>query len=114
VRAAAPDNPRARHALDIFCYRIRKYLGAYAAALGGVDAVVFTAGIGENEPHIRADSVAGLDFLGLVIDEARNNAPKRQDVPGWDIGQEGAAARLLVIPTDEELMIARDTMVLVS
>ena len=114
VRAAAPDNPRARHALDIFAYRIRKYIGAYAAALGGVDAVVFTAGIGENEPHIRADSVAGLDYLGLVVDEAKNNAPKRKDVPGWDIGQEGAAARILVIPTDEELMIARDTMTLTS
>jgi len=79
-----------------------------------VDAVVFTAGIGENEPHIRAASVAGLDFMGLTIDAAKNDAPKRKDVPGWDIGQDGAAARVLVIPTDEELMIARDTMALIS
>jgi len=114
VRAAAPTTPRAQYALDIFTYRIRKYIGAYAAALGGVDAVVFTAGIGENEPHIRAASVAGLEYMGLTIDPAKNDAPKRKDVSGWDIGQDGAAARVLVIPTDEELMIARDTMALIS
>lgn len=112
--AAAAGNNRAQYALEIFRYRIRKYIGAYAAALRGVDAVVFTAGIGENEPHSRAESVEGLEYLGLKIDPKKNEVPKRRDVPGWDIGEDGAAGRLLVIPTDEELMIARDTMALVG
>jgi acetate kinase len=114
IQAARATHPRAQHAYDIFCYRVRKYVGAYAAALGGLSAVVFTAGIGENEAGTRADCVAGLDFLGLQIDPDKNAGPKRKDVPGWDIGAEGAAARLLVIPTDEERMIARDTVALVG
>jgi acetate kinase len=113
IQANRFTNERAGAAYDMFCYRVRKYIGAYAAALGGLDALVYTAGIGENDPPLRAECVAGLDFLGLTIDEAANNAPKRKDVAGWEIGQQGAAARIFVIPTDEELMIARDTMALV-
>jgi acetate kinase len=93
---------------------VRKYIGAYAAALGGVDAVVFTAGIGENVPPLRADSLRGLEFLGLEIDEEINNAPKRKDVAGWEISKAGARARVFIIPTDEELMIARDTVALIG
>ena len=110
VMAQRETNPRAADAYEMFCYRVRKYLGAYAATLGGVDAVVFSAGIGENNPILRAACIAGMEFLGLQLDEERNNAPKRKDVPGWDIGKEGAPTRILVIPTDEELMIARDTV----
>ncbi len=105
---------RANDAYEIFCYRVRKYIGSYAAALGGVDAVVFSAGIGENVTGLRADCMRGMNFLGLEIDDEKNNAPKRKDVPGWEIGKEGAAARIFIIPTDEELMIARDTVRLVG
>lgn len=109
-----PTSQRARDAYDLFCYRVKKYIGAYAAALGGVDAVVYTAGIGENDPPLRADCVEGLGYMGLKIDAAKNDAPKRKDVPGWEIGADGAGAYIFVIPTDEELMIARDTVALVN
>ena len=111
--AAAEGNARAQAAVDLFCYRVRKYIGAYAAALGGLDAVVFTAGIGENQPDTRARCVEGLEFLGLSIDPAKN---ERATGPGEpvDISAAAAAARTLVIPTDEELMIARDVALLVS
>ena len=114
VQSRRHTEQRACDAYDIFCYRVRKYIGSYAAALGGVDAVIFSAGIGENDPSLRADCIKDLEFLGLAIDEELNNAPKRTDVPGWEIGREGAAARVFVIPTDEELMIARDTVALVN
>jgi len=107
-------NQRARDAYTIFCYRVKKYIGAYAAALGGVDAIVYTAGIGENVSPLRADCLAGLEYLGLEIDPELNEAPKRKDVPGWEIGKKDAAARIFIIPTDEELMIARDTVDLVK
>jgi len=107
-------NQRARDAYTIFCYRVKKYIGAYAAALGGVDAIVYTAGIGENVSPLRADCLAGLEYLGLEIDPEPNEAPKRKDVPGWEIGKKDAAARIFIIPTDEELMIARDTVDLVK
>ena len=114
VQANRTTNQRANDAYEMFCYRVRKYIGAYAAAIGGVDAVVFSAGIGENDPPLRADCVRDLGFLGLEIDPAKNDAPKRKDMPGWEIGRDEAAARVYVIPTDEELMIARDTVALVG
>ena len=114
VQGNRATNQRANDAYEMFCYRVRKYIGAYAAAIGGVDAVVFSAGIGENDPPLRADCVRDLGFLGLQIDEAKNSAPKRKDVPGWEIGREEAGARIYVIPTAEELMIARDTVALVG
>jgi acetate kinase len=97
---------RARLAIDLFCYRVKKYLGAYVAAMNGADAIVFAGGIGENSPRIRAQICAGLDWLGISVDEARNNAL---------VGSEGrmdadtTRVQLWVIPTDEELLIARDT-----
>jgi len=108
TQAAQDGNHRAQLALNIFCYRIRKYIGAYAAAMGGVNAVVFTAGIGENAPDIRRECVRGLEFLGLRLDEHRN-----QSIPAGGsvalISTDDSPGYLLVIPTDEELMIARDT-----
>jgi acetate kinase len=102
---------RARLAIDMFCYRVRKAIGAYLAALGGADAVVFAGGIGENAPAVRARSVAGLEPFGLALDPARNQAA----VKGLeaDVSAEGARVRTLVIPTNEELVIARDTLRLV-
>jgi len=111
--AAVEGNERAQLALDIFCYRIKKYIGAYAAALGGLDAVVFTAGIGENDPEVRRRSVAGLGYLGLHINDAANQDVSLDGQP-VDISSSDSPARILVIPTDEELMIARDTAAIVE
>lgn len=106
VEAADAGDERAAHALDIYVHRLRHYIGAYAAGLGGIDALVFTAGVGENSDYIRRRAVAGLEFLGLEVD-AKLNAV-RSDEPRV-ISPEGAAASVLVIPTNEELEIARET-----
>ncbi len=111
--AAVKGNERAAAALELFCYRVRKYIGAYAAAMGGLDAVVFTAGIGENSAEVRRRSIRGLEFLGLTIDEKRNADPQQCDPPG-DITAADASVRTLVIPTNEELTIARDTQALIG
>jgi len=94
-------DPRAADAIQLFCYSAKKYLGAYAAALGGLDTVVFTGGIGENAPVIRERICQGLDFLGIKIDGARNNA----NAPL--ISTDGARVAVRVIKTNEDLMIAR-------
>ncbi|TDT61618.1 acetate/propionate family kinase [Fonticella tunisiensis] len=108
--AAENGNERAKLALDAFHYRVRKYIGAYAAAMGGVDAVVFTAGLGENSPKTRLEVCKGLEFLGIEIDEAKNNVRGKK----VDVSTENARVKVFVIPTNEELMIARDTMEIVS
>lgn len=97
---------RARLAIDVFCYRVKKYLGAYIAAMNGADAITFAGGIGENSPEVRARICAGLDWLGISIDEAKNAS-----VVGGEGRIDSADSRvaLWVIPTDEELLIARDT-----
>jgi acetate kinase len=98
---------RARLAIDLFCYRVRKYIGAYLAAINGADAIVFAGGIGENSPAIRAAICRNMDWLGIGIDEARNAS-----VAGGAEGRidaDGSRVQLWVIPTDEELLIARDT-----
>ncbi len=103
---------RARLAVEIFCYRVRKYIGAYLAALGGADAVVFTGGVGENSAEVRARIVQGLEWMGLDLDADAN--------AGTHGGAEGRITRAesklaaWVIPTDEELLIARDTLRLVK
>jgi acetate kinase len=97
----------ARLAIDIFCQRAKKYIGAYFAEMGGADAVIFTGGIGENSPVIRARIGAGLERLGLVLDPVRNfeAAPG-----GGEVSTPGSTLKAFVIPTNEELMIARDTV----
>jgi acetate kinase len=107
--AAAAGHERAQLALDIFCYRLKKYIGAYAAAMGGLDALVFTAGIGEKSATVRAKSCAGLEFLGIAIDPERNRT-----LAAGAISRPGAPVQVFVIPTDEELLIARDTYELVT
>jgi acetate kinase len=105
------NDRRARLAIDIFCYRIRKYIGAYLAALGGADAIVFTGGIGENAAEIRARVLAGLEWMGARIDSELNTR-----VVGGQEGRittEDSRLQAWVIPTDEELLIARDTARLV-
>lgn len=103
ARAAAGD-AGARFALDLYCYRIRKYIGAYSAALGGLDALVFTAGVGENAAAVRAMACAGLEYLGIRIDPSRNQRA-RGDISTIH-GGDGAVA-VLVIRANEELEIAR-------
>jgi len=112
-RAIGEGNERAQLALEIFCYRVRKYIGAYAAVMGGLDAVVFTAGIGENDPVVREQSVAGLEFLGLHLDRERNEDSSLRGQAA-EVATEDSPARILVIPTDEELLIARDTAQIVA
>jgi acetate kinase len=104
---AEHQDRRARLAIDVFCRRIRRYVGGYLADMGGADAVVFTGGIGENAPRVRAEICSGLDHLGLKLDDERNAGLE----PGSaaEISAEEATLKAWVIPTDEELLIARDT-----
>jgi acetate kinase len=102
------NDRRARLAIEIFCYRARKYIGAYLAAMNGADAIIFTGGIGENSPEVRARICDGLQWLGLEIDPARNEA-HTQGREGA-ISSDGSRLAAYVIPTDEELLIARDTV----
>ena len=104
-KAAEEGNGRAAAALKMFCYGIKKYIGSYAAAMGGVDAIVFTAGVGENDSKTRAGIVEGLEFLGIKID-AEKNKLRGEAV---DISAADASVKTLVIPTDEEMMIALET-----
>ena len=99
---------RSKLAIDVFCHRIRNYVGAYLAEMGGADAIVFTGGIGENSPIIRQRTVAGLEFLGIALDKDRN-----ESMTGGKEGEIGASngrMAVFVIPTNEELLIARDTV----
>src|SRR5207237_364746 len=109
---AEHDDRRARLAIDLFCYRVRKYIGAYLAAMNGADAIVFAGGIGENAPAVRARICAELDWLGIAVDTARNDALAAGREGRFD--REGSRVALWVIPTDEELLIARDTWRVVS
>lgn len=109
LEAADNGNERAELAMDMFTYGVKKLIGAYAAAMGGVDAVVFTAGVGENNGYTRAESVKGLEFMGIKIDEEANNSRGLKDISAAD-----ASVKTLVIPTNEELMIAIDTQRLIE
>jgi acetate kinase len=97
-------------AFDMYEYRIRKYIGAYIAAMGGIDALVFTAGIGENTPSLRTKLCQNLSYLGIELNEELN---QKRGEP-LDITTEDSKVRVFVIPTDEELVIARDTATIVG
>ena len=109
--AAQEGNKRAKLALEMYDYRIKKYIGAYAAALGGVDAVVFTAGVGENQTGTREQACAGLEFLGIKIDKAKNATIHGEEAI---ISTPDSKVKVVVVPTDEEIVIARDTKELVE
>ncbi|MCX6137262.1 MAG: acetate kinase [Ignavibacteriales bacterium] len=98
-------NKRAGQAFDVFTYRVRKYIGAYAAAMGGLDAVVFTGGIGENSAAVRKASCDGLEFLGITIEESKNTSKDKEK----EIQTADSSVNVLVVPTNEELMIAIET-----
>jgi len=109
AKAESEGNERASLALDMFAYRVKKYIGSFAAAMGGLDCIVFTGGIGENDKKMRARIMEGLDFLGVNFDQDKNeNAPRGTIVELND----GGKVNVLVIPTNEELVIARETLAL--
>ncbi len=102
--AAEAGNEKAQLALNMFTYRIKKYIGAFVAAMGGVDVIAFAGGIGENDHIVRKACLEGLEFLGVKMDEQANNSRGEADLTA-----EGSQVKILVIPTNEELMIARET-----
>lgn len=108
--AASEGNKRAQLALDIFNYKVRRAIASYAAAMEGLDVVVFTAGLGENGIENRKEILKGLDFLGIDFDEEANKVRGKETV----ITKDGSKVIALIVPTNEELMIARDTLALVS
>lgn len=108
--AAAEGNKRAIITQEILYTGVKKYIGAYAAVMGGVDVIVFTAGIGENGPRLRLKIMEGLEFLGAKMDEQKNEVRGKE----VDVSADDSAVRVLVIPTNEEIVIARDTLSLVT
>ncbi len=106
----AKDNDQAALALDMFCYSVAKTVGSYVVAMGGVDAIIFTAGVGENSKSVRAAVCKYLKAIGAVVDEDKNNACRGEA----DIATDDSAVRLWVIPTNEELVIARDAKEIVA
>ena len=108
--AAETGNKRAQLALDVFDYRVIKYIGAYAAAMNGVDAIAFTAGIGENNIKMRKDVCSSLTYLGVKLDEEKNNVRGEERI----ISADDSKVEVWVIPTNEELLIARDTVEIVN
>ena len=109
-KAAKEGNERAQLALDKFAYEVRKYIGSYAAAMGGADIITFTAGVGENGPDMRESICEGLGFLGVHVDHEKNQVRGKET----DISAADSTVKVYVIPTNEELMIARDTLALVT
>lgn len=105
--AAKEGNKRAQLALDMYFYRIKKYIGAYAAAMGGVDVILFTGGVGENQADCREIACSGLEYMGVKIDHDVNNATRGEEAI---ISTADSKVKVVIIPTDEELMIASDTM----
>ncbi|MBW2608722.1 MAG: acetate/propionate family kinase [Deltaproteobacteria bacterium] len=108
--AAGKGDQRALLTLDVFCYRIRKYIGAYVAALGGLDVLVFTGGIGEGSSRVRSLSCQGLSYMGIMIDNMRNKEASPGPGDAAEISDENSRIKVLVVPTDEGRMIARETI----
>ncbi|MCX7795631.1 MAG: acetate kinase [bacterium] len=110
MKAAEEGNQNAKLAMEMFCYRIKKYIGAYTAIMNGLDVLVFTAGIGENEPEIREMVCDDMDYLGIKIDPQKNNFKGQEK----EISASDSKVKVWVIPTNEELVIARETARLIS
>jgi acetate kinase len=110
LEADAAGQARARLAVDVFCYRLRKYIAAYVGALGGVDALAFAGGIGENAPEVRRRAMDGLEALGLRLDAGRNAEARGIEA---EVSPVGSNPRVFVVPTNEELLIAHDTAAIV-
>ena len=108
ISSMKEGHKRSRYAFEVFCYRITKYIGAYAAAMGGIDALVFTGGIGENSPDVREEVCRNLEFMGIKLDPEKNSNKDE------DLSAEGSTVHVFRIPTNEELVIALDTEVIVA
>lgn len=108
VEANENTNERAKLAMDMFIYRIKKYIGAYSAVMGGVDAIVFSAGVGENDVEVRESVINGLEYLGIEFDSEANKNFKRGEIV--KISKDSSKVAIYIIPTDEEMMIAKATM----
>ena len=108
--AVAAGNPKAILAEKMYFYRIKKYIGAYAAALGGVDIILFTGGVGENQANCRSEVCEGLEFMGVKIDLEKNKVRGEEAI----ISADDSKVTVAVIPTDEELMIASDTLAILN
>ena len=108
TKAAGEGNKRAKLALDLFSYNCKKYVGAYAAAMNGVDCIVFTAGVGENTPSVREAICENMQYLGLEIDKEKNLEKNNGEIR--DITGKNSKVKVLIIPTNEELVIARETV----
>ena len=101
-------DPNVKMAFDMYCHRIKKYIGSYMAVLGGADAIVFTAGCGEHTPELREAVTEGLEFMGVKFDKDKNNsAPRGKEV---EISADDSKVKVFVIPTDEEMVIAEETL----
>ena len=100
-------NKYAKAAMEVFCYRVAKYIGSYVAAMNGVDAIAFTAGVGENDTKVRARVCGFLEGIGIHINKVLNSATKGIEM---DLATEDSVCRVLVVPTNEELAIARETV----
>ena len=107
-KAVKAGNERAKLAMDMFSYRVKKYVGSYAAAMGGLDCLVFTGGIGEHTEAVRSAVCADMEYMGLKLDEKKNIEPPRDTEV--EIGAKNSKVRIFIIPTNEELYIARETM----
>ena len=111
IEAADDNGDKMAHlALAMYNYRIKKYIGAYAAAMGGVDVIVWTAGVGENQEGVRWDSCEGLEYLGIKMDKERNHVHSKEQI----LSADDSKVKVVLIPTDEEIVIARDTLDLVT
>jgi acetate kinase len=108
---AEKDDKRAKLAIDMESYRIKKYIGAYTAAVGGIDAVVFTAGVGEKSSIIRANALQGLEFMGIKLDDEKNDLAKSRNAE-FDISANDSKVKIFVIPTDEERVFIEDVVAL--
>jgi len=109
--AAEEGNERAKLALDMYQYRVKKYIGAYAAAMGGVDVIVFTGGIGENGDEMRRKISSNFEYLGLEFDENKNRGVRGKEV---ELSKDSSRVKIWIVPTDEELVIAGDTYEIVK
>ena len=108
--AAAKGDERSQLALDVFYYKVKKFIGSYTAVMDGVDCIVFTAGLGENSPEMREEVCKGLGYLGVELDVEKNKVRGK----ATEVSKEGSKVKVFVIPTNEELMISRDTVALIK
>ena len=107
IEEASNGDRRCQQAIDVFCYKIKQYIGSYVASMNGCDAIIFTAGIGENSPLIRKRTLENMEYFGVKIDDKKNNSPDRGIIQ--KVSSEDSQIEVYVIPTNEELVIAIDT-----